>query len=247
MDSNLQKLCGYEPDNEPPTVYGENDANIQVSSHGTISPSAAIDIETGLEVDEKTVLVQPIHLPDALRLVNVKGVAAISASIAAAQAALTSTLTPPTPQRKLKTISAAAAAGGNNNSSTSSVLSNGAGGPAASCSTSKTAASTSYSFADEVQAVGVCSGSADAISLSEIDEAQRSLTAGFRTAKHQIVLHVTLPSLYPNSCAPSFQFGKGTTIGSSGKSKVYKVRRRRRQDDFFYFLKEQILITKVVN
>ena len=190
---------------------------------------------------------ESLDLPDALRLVNVKGVAAISASIAAAQAALTSTLTPPTPQRKLKTISAAAAAGGNNNSSTSSVLSNGAGGPAASCSTSKTAASTSYSFADEVQAVGVCSGSADAISLSEIDEAQRSLTAGFRTAKHQIVLHVTLPSLYPNSCAPSFQFGKGTTIGSSGKSKVYKVRRRRRQDDFFYFLKEQILITKVVN
>ena len=114
----ILKLCGYVPDNEPPIVFGENDSTVKVSSKrnyklfdfsrqslkretligiATISPSCVKDIETGLEVGEETLLIKPIHLPEALRMPNVKGVAV---SIAAAQAALTSTVLSPTSHRK---------------------------------------------------------------------------------------------------------------------------------------------------
>ena len=33
---NIEQLCGYEPDNEPPTVFGENDSTIKVSSKHNI-------------------------------------------------------------------------------------------------------------------------------------------------------------------------------------------------------------------
>ena len=32
----IEQLCGYEPDNEPPTVFGENDSTIKVSSKHNI-------------------------------------------------------------------------------------------------------------------------------------------------------------------------------------------------------------------
>ena len=60
--------------------------------------------------------------------------------------------------------------------------------------------------------------------LSDIDESQRSFTATLRTSKHQVILHVSLPSAYPVGVLPNFHFGKGTTLDSSlGKSKIYKV------------------------
>ena len=66
-------------------------------------------------------------------------------------------------------------------------------------------------------------GNDDSISINDIDEAQRSLTAIIRTSKHQVILHISLPFSYPDAGIPNFLFGKGTTIDSHGKSKLLKV------------------------
>ena len=87
-------------------------------------------METGLEVDEETMMVPPILLPETLRLPsNVKGVAA---SIAAAQAVLNNTVLSPTTHRKK--------VAGSNGSL------NGDGSPSPN-------AENSYSFTDELEQI----------------------------------------------------------------------------------------------
>lgn len=67
------------------------------------------------------------------------------------------------------------------------------------------------------------SGNGDSISITDVDETQRSLTALIRTTRHQVVLHISVPLSYPENAIPVFQFGKGTTFDASGKSKMSKV------------------------
>lgn len=66
-------------------------------------------------------------------------------------------------------------------------------------------------------------GTEESISVSEVDETQRSLTTVIRTTKHQIVLHISLPPSYPDGVIPNFQFGKGTSLDANGKLKITKV------------------------
>lgn len=66
-------------------------------------------------------------------------------------------------------------------------------------------------------------GTDESITVSDVDEAQRSLTTVIRTVKHQIVLHVSIPPSYPDGVIPIFQFGKGTTLDANGKLKMTKV------------------------
>jgi len=97
VDSNLQKLCGYEADIEPPMVYGENDSSINISSMDSVSAKNDREIETGLEVGEETILIPPVILPDPLRLPSLKNTQL--------PAALLSNTLSPSVQRKKQSVS----------------------------------------------------------------------------------------------------------------------------------------------
>lgn len=71
--------------------------------------------------------------------------------------------------------------------------------------------------------IGSIVGADNSVSVCDVDETQRSLTTVIRTAKHQIVLHVSLPSSYPDGAIPNFVFGKGNTIDTNARSKILKV------------------------
>jgi hypothetical protein len=127
------QLCGYEPENQPQIVYEENESTYDVSGDinsliismknmfyialfnysicsavDAISTKSDKDIEVGLEVVEETYL--DLHhslapskiVPDSLRLAGHKTVAA---SIAAAQAVLTNTLSPTSHRKKKSALS----------------------------------------------------------------------------------------------------------------------------------------------
>ena len=60
--------------------------------------------------------------------------------------------------------------------------------------------------------------------MSDVDELQRSFTATInRSAKHLVVVQISLPTSYPASGIPNFIIGKGTTNDSIVKSKISKV------------------------
>ncbi|KAI9550538.1 hypothetical protein GHT06_005241 [Daphnia sinensis] len=154
VDVNLQKLCGYEPDNQPQIVYEESESTFNV----------------------------------------------LTASIAAAQAVLSNTLSP-TSHRKKK-----------------SAISNNVGIEALS-------QPEHYSFSkevDQIKSLGSISND-NSISVCDVDEVQRCLTAVIRTAKHQVVLHISLPSSYPDGVIPNFLIGKGTTLDANGRCRITKV------------------------
>jgi hypothetical protein len=66
-------------------------------------------------------------------------------------------------------------------------------------------------------------GTDNSISVCDVDETQRSLTTVIRTAKHQIILQISMPPSYPDGAIPNFLFGKGTTIDNNARSKMLKV------------------------
>ena len=66
-------------------------------------------------------------------------------------------------------------------------------------------------------------GADSSVSVCDVDETQRSLTTVIRTAKHQIVLHISMPPSYPDGSIPNFLFGKGTTIDTNARCKILKV------------------------
>lgn len=63
----------------------------------------------------------------------------------------------------------------------------------------------------------------NSISVCDVDEVQRCLTAVIRTAKHQVVLHISIPSPYPDGVIPNFLIGKGTTLDANGRCRITKV------------------------
>ncbi|KAI9557296.1 hypothetical protein GHT06_017122 [Daphnia sinensis] len=210
VDVNLQKLCGYEPDNQPQIVYEESESTFNVLTIDAVSSKSDKEIEMGLEVVEETYmdlhrsLAPTLIVPDSLRLAGHKSVAA---SIAAAQAVLSNTLSP-TSHRKKK-----------------SAISNNVGIEALS-------QPEHYSFSKEVDQIkslgkiGSVTGSIsndNSISVCDVDEVQRCLTAVIRTAKHQVVLHISLPSSYPDGVIPNFLIGKGTTLDANGRCRITKV------------------------
>ncbi|XP_046440628.1 GATOR complex protein WDR59-like isoform X2 [Daphnia pulex] len=206
VDVNLQKLCGYEPENQPQIVYEENESTYDVTAVDAISTKSDKDIEVGLEVVEETYLdlhhslAPSIIVPDSLRLAGHKTVAA---SIAAAQAVLTNTLSPTSHRKKKSALSI--------NSSIVGI--------------DAISQPEHYSFnkeIDQLKSLGSI-GTDNSISVCDVDETQRSLTTVIRTAKHQIILHISMPPSYPDGAIPNFLFGKGTTIDNNARSKMLKV------------------------
>ncbi|XP_059350855.1 GATOR complex protein WDR59-like isoform X2 [Daphnia carinata] len=203
VDINLQKLCGYEPDNQPQIVYEESESTFNVLTIDAVPSKSDKEIEMGLEVVEETYmdlhrsLAPTLIVPDSLRIAGHKSVAA---SIAAAQAVLTNTLSPTSHRKKKSAI--------NNN-----------------VGIEAHAQPEHYSFSkevDQIKSLGSISND-NSISVCDVDEVQRCLTAVIRTAKHQVVLHISLPSSYPDGVIPNFLIGKGTTLDANGRCRITKV------------------------